>query len=295
MRTVAEHFAALTDALQPTPTGIFGARAHISSIEARLRSRFELRKTLLIGSTSRDTSIRSYSDVDLLALLSRDEARHGDRLVNSNTFLGRVRDDLNDRYHATKVRRDNQAVVLHFAQGGNPVDVVPAIFHEFRNKSPVYWIPDGNGGWLETAPEAHGTYLKKANFASGHKLRKTVQLLKHWKNCRENSVTLSSIHLELLLASHNVCVGIKSYATCLYEAFSLLQQRECRGLQDPVGVAGVLYACQTDSQWGKLMSAVNYAQAHAASAINAEAKGNHAEACRQWGIVFNGIFPSVKH
>lgn len=288
---VPEHFAALTDALQPTAAGIAGAYGHIASIEARLKSRFALRKSLLIGSTSRDTSIRNYSDVDLLVLLSRDEARHGDRLVNSKTFLGRVRDDLDDRFRTTKVRRDNQAVVLHFAQGGNPVDVVPAIFHEFRNKSPVYWIPDGNGDWLETAPEAHGAYLKRANIASGGKLRKTIQLLKHWKTCRENSVTLSSIHLELLLASHNVCVGMKGYAACLYEAFSLLKKRECRGLNDPVAVAGVLYACQTIPQWEKLVSSVNYAQDHAARAVNAEAKGDMSEACRQWGIVFNGQFP----
>lgn len=290
--TVSERFSALADALQPTAAGIAGAYGHIASIEARLKSRFELRKTLVIGSTSRDTSIRNYSDVDLLALLSRDEARHGERFVNSNTFLGRVRNDLDSRYHATKVRRDSQAVVLHFAQGESPVDVVPAIFHQFRNKSPVYLIPDGNGGWLETAPEAHGAYLQQANRASGGKLRKTVQLLKHWKTCRANSIPLSSIHLELLLASHNVCVGMKGYAMCLYEAFSLLQERECRGIHDPVGVAGILYACQTNAQWAKLVDAVNYAQDHAARAVIAEAKGDTHEACRQWDIVFNGMFPA---
>lgn len=293
MRTMPEHFASLSDALQPTVAGINGAYGHVASIEARLNSRFELRKTLLIGSTSRNTSIRSYSDVDLLALLSRAEAHHGGRLVNSNTFLGRVRNDLDSRYQATKVRRDSQAVVLHFAQGESPVDVVPAIFHEFRNKSPVYWIPDGNGGWLETAPEAHGAYLKRANLVSGGKLRKTVQLIKHWKTCRESSIALSSIHLELLLASHNVCVGVKGYAACLYDALSLLQRRECRGLHDPVGVAGVLYACQTIPQWERLVKAVDHAQAHAASAITAEFKGSMAEACRQWGIVFNGAFPGA--
>lgn len=292
--SIPAHFAVLSDALQPTARGINGAYRHVEAIKSRLASGFDLKRALLIGSTSRDTSIQNYSDVDLLAVFSRDEARHGDRYVASDTFLRRVRDDLDARFHATKVRRDNQAVVLHFAQGEDPVDVVPAIFCEFRGdkKSPVYWIPDGLGGWLETAPQAHGNYLKQANIASGGKLRKTVQLLKHWKVSR-SSIALSSIHLELLLASHNVCVGMKGYARCLYDAFTLLQKRECRGLQDPVGMAGVLYACQSKAQWAKLLDAVNYAKDHSGRAVIAEVNGDMREACRQWGIVFNGVFPKL--
>lgn len=291
--SMAPYFQVLSDALQPKQAGQEGAYRHIATIRSRLASNFTLSKALLIGSASRDTSIRHHSDVDLLAVFARDEARHGGRYVNSDTFLRRVRDDLNARFHATKVRRDNQAIVLHFAQGEDPVDVVPAVFHEFRGtaKSPIYIIPDSNGGWLETAPEAHGSYLKRANVASGGKLRKTTQFLKHWKYCRDNGPRLSSIYLELLLASQNVCVGIKSYSQCLYEAFTLLQKVECRGLQDPVGVAGVLYSSQTTTQWARLVDAVNYAQAHAAMALIAEREGNIREACRRWGIVFNGEFP----
>lgn len=293
--TIPSCFAQLSSDIQPTASSISGAYRHVDSIKSRLANSFDLKKTLLIGSTSRDTSIRNFSDVDLLAVFARDEARHGERYVDSNTFIRRVRNDLDARFHATKVRRDSQAVVLHFAKGEDPVDVVPAIFSAFRGdkKSPVYWIPDGLGGWLETAPEAHGKYLKQANVASGGKLRKTVQLLKHWKTSRANSLTLSSIHLELLLASHSVCVGMKGYATCLYEAFSLLRRRECRGLQDPVGVAGVLNACQTTVQTTKLNDAVNFALDHAVRAVFAEANGDTREACRQWSIVFNGMFPKL--
>lgn len=290
---MAPYFQALSDALQLTQAGQEGAVRHISTIRARLATNFDLKKTLVIGSASRGTSIRGYSDVDLLAVFSRDEARHGGRYVDSDTFLRRIRDDLDARFHATKVRRDNQAIVLHFAQGADPVDVVPAVFHEFRGatRTPIYRIPDSNGGWLETAPEAHGNYLKQANESSRGKLRRTIQFLKHWKSCRENGPRISSIYLELLLASGQVCVGIKSYSQCLYEAFALLKEVECRRLVDPVGVAGVLYSSQTNAQWAKLVDAVNYAEQQASKALAAEREGKMDEACFRWGIVFNRIFP----
>lgn len=291
--TIPQCFIALSDALQPTTSGLSGAQLHINSIRTRLDSSFDLRKFFLIGSASRDTSIRGSSDIDLLAVLSRDEAKHGDNYVSSSTFLRNIRTDLKARYPATEVRKDGQAIVLHFAKGDDPVDVVPAIFHQFRNKHPVYWIPDGGGGWLETAPEVHGRYLQLANQNSGGKLRKLTQFIKHWKNQRTNSAALSSIYIELLMASNNIAVGPKSYALCLYEVFSLLLENECRGFQDPVGVAGILRACQTKPQWASLVDAVSYAHDHAGRAIIAESKGNVREASRQWGIVFNGMFPEA--
>lgn len=291
--TIPERFLALSDALQPQEQSIKAAESHVFSVVTRLKSNFSLNKSLLIGSTSRNTAIEGYSDVDLLAVFSRNEARVGERYVKSDTFLKRIRDDLDARFHATEVRRDGQAAVLNFAQGEESVDVVPAIFCGFKgeNKSPVYWIPDGTGAWIETAPEAHGKYLKLENIRSGGKLRKTVQLLKHWKNSRKDPIAISSIHIELLLASNQTCVGMKGYAQCLYEAFFLLYQRQCRGLIDPLGVAGTLACCQTAAQVERLYSCVQYAKEHSASALIAESRGNIREAARQWGLVFNGAFP----
>ena len=144
---------------------------------------------------------------------------------------------------------------------------------------------------METAPEAHNTYLKAADTQSVGKLRRTTQLLKYWRSCRTPAIPLASIHLELLLASENVCVGAKSYSRCLRDAFHLLRNRECRGLRDPLGIAGVLYAVQTTAQAEQLVSAVDYAAEHAQSAVEAQERKDWKEALRQWDIVFNGKFP----
>lgn len=289
---VAIAFNKLSTAIQPTEYGIVKGKVHASSIKKRLINSFDVRKTLFIGSTARDTAIRGTSDVDLLVVLKRDEARRGDQFISSDTFIQKVRNDLNARFNATTVRRDGQAIVVHFGQGSEPVDVVPAIFHEFRGGlgKPVYLIPNGNGDWMESAPEVHNTYLKKSNESSAGKLRKTTQLLKHWRASRQG-LRLSSIHLELLLASQKICVGAKSYSNCVRDAFHLLRQRECRGLHDPLGVAGTLYAVQTQAQYDQLVAAVDYAADHAQRAIEAESRRDWTEALRQWSIVFNGAFP----
>ena len=215
----------------------------------------------------------------------------GGSLVSSGTLMGRVLNDLRERFPNTDVRREDQAAVLSFGSGKQSLDVVPAIFKRFSNGRPVYSIPDGYGEWLETSPELHDRYFSQANFRSGGKLKRVSQLLKWWKFSRSQPIPLSSFHMDLVLASSNVCVGIKTYAQCLYRAFRLLQERECRGLRDPCGIAGIVYVCETDSQWEQLRGAVDDAAQHAAVALMAEMAGNFPEANRQWNIVFNGEVP----
>lgn len=292
--TVSDRFSILSRALQPTTSGVERTDLHRMTIKSRLESSFSLSKLLTIGSASRQSAIRSASDVDLLAVFSRVEVRRGNGYVTSDTLVNRVRQDLGARYTSTAVRRDGQAIVLGFAQGERSFDVVPGYFHEFRGgaKAPVYMIPNGSGGWLETAPEAHGRYLAAANVMTAGKLRKTVQFIKHWKSCRSTPIALASIYLELFLASQRICVGAKGYSQCLYEGFRALHQHGCRPMVDPVGVAGTLYSVQTQAQGNALLSSVAYAYEHSEIAMRAEARGDVREAVRQWAIVFNNQFPN---
>lgn len=288
-------FLVLIDRVQPTKVEQDRARLHAETIRTRLGSSFKLRRPIVIGSYSRHTAVRGYSDIDLLAILSRQEARWGDGYKRSDAFLGQIKNDLMARYPATDVRRDSQAVVVHFAQGHEGVDVVPGIFWEMTShKRPLYYIPDGSGEWMPTSPEAHNVYLSNNNIKSGGKWRRTVQLIKFWRECRSPRVPLSSFHLELLLSAEGTCVGPKSYAQCVFEAFHLLVERECRGIRDPVGISGTIPAIRTDAQREVALQSVIYAREHALSALEAESAGNRKEAFRQWNIVFNGFFPAFR-
>lgn len=287
---VAQRFKTLLARIEPLPTEVSAAHKHAGSIKARLRKSFALKKFVVVGSHARGTAIRGWSDVDYFAVVSRDDVRWGDGYVRSSTTLDRVRLDLSNRFWRTETARDGQAIMLNFGSG-SAVDVVPAFFWEMGTKHPIYQMPDGAGGWMPTNPEVHGSYLKRANLASGGKLRRTVQLLKFWRECRQPRIPLSSFHLEMVLASENVCAGAKTQAECLAAGWTILADRACRSLRDPLQIAGLIPAAKTTAQNDHVLRSLLFAQDHALAALDAEDEGDYKEALRQWDIIFNGAFP----
>lgn len=284
------YMATLASRIQPQSGELEAARRHLLTVRKRLATSFDVSKIVSIGSHARETAIRWHSDLDVMVVLRRNEAKWGGDLISSFTVLQKVKSDLQDRYINTEVRRDQQAVVLDFADGEQSLDVVPALFLRLEKLCPVYMIPDGNGKWLETSPEAHNRYFAAAVEKSGGKLKKLIQLIKWWKYSREQPIPIQSFHIDLLFASTGLCIGVKPYTHCLYEAFKLLVERECRGFRDPLGISGVVYAAQTDAQWEAVNKAAQYVLAHAKAAIVAESSKDYTEANRQWSIVFNGEY-----
>lgn len=291
--SVSTSFQKLLTRIVPTSAETVRARAHANTIKKRLAASFALKKFLVGGSFVRGTFIHKSSDVDLFAVLSRDEARRGDSYVRSSTLLDNIRADLQARYPTTLVYKDVHAIVVNFATDGCSVDVVPSVFAGWgQHKQPVYWMPDGDGWWMNTSPEAHNAHLKKADARSGGKLKRTAQLLKFWRECRSPKIPISSFHIEMLLAEHRICDGVKSYAQRLTQAFELLADRQCRDLQDPLGIGGYLGACRSKSQRDDALRSVIYSRDHAQAALLAEEARQTKEAKRQWNIVFNGDFPA---
>jgi len=272
--------------LQPASAELAAAQGHFATIKSRLAASFGLPRIVQIGSHARGTAIGIHSDVDILAVLPRDQARWGNGLVRADTYMRTVADDLRDRYTATSIRRDGQAVVLNFRGGEHSVDVVPGIFLRFESARPVYAIPGADGRWIATSPERHNRFFALADGRAGGKLRKVSQLVKAWRFGRDSPIPLSSFYVDMLLASTDLASGIKSYSQCLADFFSALVGRRVRGLQDPEGIAGIISASNGQSGLDRAYSAAIAALEHSEVALAAEARGNHAEARRQWGIVF---------
>jgi len=284
------NFARLIRATKQRSTEVERAETRKSAIRTRLRKSFKVANIVTIGSYSRGTAIANYSDVDLLANLRRDEAKWGDNLVSSSRVLQRVRDDLNDRFVSTDVRRDGQAAVVYFARGKQKVDVVPGIFLRMHEKSPVFGIPDGSGGWLETSPRAHLVWLRRKQLRSRGKMNKVIQILKYWKYCRGNTQALSSFYLEMWLANSGLCVGVRSYSEILLDAFYQLHRESLKRISDPVGVSGLISPARTRAHIDSIGTTIHSCLGHATAAIEAETRRDFQEANRQWSIVFNGIF-----
>lgn len=287
---VAMCFARLLSRIQPSDAEIKLAQSHLGAVTGRLKSTFKLKRVLIGGSYCRKTLVRGASDVDVFAVIARADVMWGGRYQRSETILNHFRNELALRYPHTPVRRDVHAVVVHFSKGPC-VDVVPAIFDQMMKGRPQYLIPDGEGEWMAASPESHNRYIDVADVQSRHKLKRVAKLMKYWRQCSSTRGPLSSFHIEMLLASTEVCKGVKSYAACLNEALQNLSVRECRALQDPVGISGLIPAVKTQSQLEDALCSVKYARDHARNACIADYAGDTAEAWRQWNIVFKGNFP----
>lgn len=289
---VAQRFVELIRRIQPRPLEVARARTRLQGIRTRLSASFPISRVVLTGSHTKGTAVRSFSDVDIFVVLRRDAVRWGSGYVSSATLLRQVRDDLQSRFPSTEIRRDEMSIVVEFSQGDHAVDVVPAIFRSpTQSGYPLFSIPDGSGGWLDTSPDLHFKYLRDADARSGGKLKRVIQLVKWWRVCRTPNVPLLSFHIEMALALSRAAVGAAPYSQVLALGFNVMNIRRGAALRDPCGVSGLIPAAKTEAQRNSVDGSLNHAAWHSSEAFAAEDRGDWREAVRQWDIVFNGYFP----
>ena len=69
---------ALVNGIQPRPSELEAARLHRASVRGRLQRSFDVSRLLDLGSHARGTAIRWFSDLDLMLVLRRNEAKWGE-------------------------------------------------------------------------------------------------------------------------------------------------------------------------------------------------------------------------
>lgn len=257
MSEIAEAFSDLLVEITPTEAEFADAMARYDDIRACLNRGFWVSEVRLVGSYAKRTAVRGLSDVDVFACLARDEARWGDRTLDSRSFLRRVREQLQNRYPTTDIRSARQAVSLCFTRGVNRFDVVPAVFAGMMQGGAVFGIPDGKGDWLLTAPHVQTRELREAGERSGGKLPRVIQLVKWWTRARTRVVPLRSFHLEMVLAGKELGMGAASYAALTAQAFRLLARRRGRALTDRSGISHRIPAVSSEAQKQSLTNGRN--------------------------------------
>ena len=288
--SISQSFFDLIDQIQPTTSQVNSAKQHLSTIQTRLKSVFELSSCRVTGSFSRGSSISGFSDVDLVAVFRKAQFTRAGSIISSNQVLDNVRRQLLARYPNTPLGRDGMAITISFSSG-QIVDVVPALFDSmYEQKWPIYLIPDGNGDWMHSSPSLYDAYICQSNKKSGGKLKYVTQLIKFWRECRNPRIPLSSFHIEMVLASEGICTIGKTYADCLYDLLRSIAERDCRPIRDPYRISGNISAVKTANQLERASNSVSHSRDHAYLALVAESD-RIAEARRQWNIVFNGYFP----
>ena len=284
-RTVDEGFRDFLVKLTPSSGETAAAKSHRQSIERCIRAQLGLNRFWRTGSFGNGTSISGYSDVDYIASIPTEKLKR-----NSNTSLRDLRNVLAARFPNTGVRSACPAVVVPFGTERKEVtEVTPA---DYVTKSPgylVYDIPDCDGGWMKSSPDAHNSYVREIDHSLSNKVRPLVRFVKAWKYFRD--VPVSSFYLELRVAKYASGEWSILYAADVERVFGELQRIQLAKIQDPMGISGYVSPCRTVAQLNEAKSKLATAASRARKATAAERSGNIKDAFYWWNLVFDGRFP----
>lgn len=237
---------------------------------------------ILMGSAAKGTIIRPIDDIDVLAVFSNEKGVWLGKYWNdSQAFIYRVR----QAYAGTIIQQvgtRGQAVRVFFKTGGH-VDVAPV----FSQGNDVYWLPNGSGGWISTAPEVANRWFSTRNKDLGYHLAPIVRLLKAWNRAHSNR--FRSFHLETVAATVFARLG-SDYRDALQKFFEWAPN--LLDVNDPGGQGGSLSAYLTWTARQELIGALSTAAERARKANEAEARGDHTEAKRLWRIIVGPSFPN---
>lgn len=284
--TTAQAFTEFAGKLAPTAAQNLTIASRRSTVQGRLLAAFPpnsdlpLLEVRTIGSVDRQTIIRPLHDVDLLAVFKGGLSTFAVRFFGSGAFITSVRNALNDS-SAAIVGTRGQAVRIFYA---NPpwVDVAPV----FPRPAGGYTLPDGHNGWLATDPDFHKRWVGEQNARLGRQLKPLARLIKRWN--RVHSERLSSFHIEVMVANTFNSIGTnhrQAAAMFFGSGASHLHSR------DPAGHSGDLASKLTSAQQQAILQSFTSASQRAGRALQAERRGDHAEAIRLWTIIFGNEFP----
>ena len=154
-RTVDEGFRNFLARLTPSSGESAAAKKHRESIEQCIRANFGLNRFWRTGSFGNGTSIWGYSDVDYMASIPSKRLKR-----NSTSSLTELRNALATRFPDTGVRSACPVVVVPFgADRKETTEVTPADYVGTRGKHAVYEIPNRDGSWMRSSPDAHNSYV----------------------------------------------------------------------------------------------------------------------------------------
>ena len=210
----------------------------------------------------------------------------GAHRVSPLTIIHRMIESMMELRLAPEVRLDGRGVALYFKQCTLAVDVVPAFLMRVSDRYPVYLVPGEDNRWIEATPEWHDALFSRSNAACGTKLQAIARLVKSWRFAGCPPFEISSLYVDMMLATLDIASGIKSYGQSLGDFFKTLVEQELREISDPAGISGVIVASSSNAARQRLYDAAKAAAAHAQAALHAQLRGDNAEANHSWEAIF---------
>ncbi len=288
-KTLDEGFEAFLSKLKPLESEHDKAKNHKDSVFGCLKNNFKCTRLFETGSFGNGTSIRHHSDTDYFASIPNDE------LYSSSSYsLRLIKEALQETFPKTEgIKVNTPAVMIPFGYyASESMEVTPCSFRGMT-ETPLgnfqaYDIADGDSGWMLSSPNAHNAYVQKHHARLDNNLKPLIQLVKAWKYY--NSVPINSFYLELRITKY--AEGEKSiqYDIDIKNVLKFLDENELSSIQDPMGISGLIKACNSDSQRTEALSKVSTGYSRALKARNNVDKP---DACFSWwDLFFNNEFPA---
>ncbi|MCK5849680.1 MAG: nucleotidyltransferase [Kiritimatiellae bacterium] len=155
----------------------------------------KLNHSFYVGSYSRGTAIRGFSDLDMIFVLpySYYQKYNGYLGNGQSAMLQDVRSSLQKTYPSTHIGGDGQVVVISFNDGVD-FEIVPA----FINKDESYTYPDSNGGgrWRATNPKPEIAEMNASDSLYNGNAKRLSRMMRSWK--KERSVPMGGLLIDTL-------------------------------------------------------------------------------------------------
>ncbi|WP_242285182.1 nucleotidyltransferase domain-containing protein [Bacillus cereus group sp. BfR-BA-01394] len=197
---VAENFKTFANNLRTTNHSIVSDRC--KSITKRINLDFRridssTLNSRYVGSYGRGTSIRGFSDVDILMVLPFDMYKKYNSYVGNgqSALLQAVRNSIKLTYPNTEIGGDGQVVVVNFSDGIK-FEIVPAFLKD-EGESYIYANSNNGGSWKVCKPIIEILAINEQNKMYNKKVKHLVRMMKAWKN--KNNVPISGLLIETLV------------------------------------------------------------------------------------------------
>lgn len=254
-------------------------KASLSNIEGYLNDKengLSISRIFTNGSYERDTIIRPLNDIDIFAVLRRDDWKdqYG-QLPNPQSVLTKIKNYLNDlNDYKDKVKQSRPCVTIELSD--KDFDILPS----FELVGGGYEIPNHDLiSWITTYPEQLTTDLDSTHKKCNYKLKQVIKVIKYWN--REKGKIIPSFHIEEVAIN---IFKINSFAN-FEEAIRLWFNNAEYNLQS--------HKLNSNDEYNTILKKIKAVRDNLNDAKKKYDDGKEGEAIQIWKEIFGKEFPTV--
>jgi len=289
-KTLDQGFDTFLSWLVPLSSEHDKAKSHKDSVKSCLEKNFDCYNFFETGSFGNLTGVRHYSDTDYFAVMSSNKVS-----TDSAYTLRKIKEALQETFWKTDgIAVNTPAVQIPFGTyASETLEITPCTFNGLVD-TPVgskgsYDIPNFEGGWMKSSPQAHNAYVKREDDRLNNKLKPLIRLVKAWKFY--NNVPISSFYLELRTTKYAEAEKSIIYDIDLKRLMKWLYDNELPNIQDPMGISGYVKASSTDAKRADALSKLKTGHTRAENAYE-KRESNLDDCFYWWNLFYNNEFPS---